>query len=92
MGETVTGRLLAAPLTVKERVREPVGAVTVRGGVRSTSLSMLGIADEVREIFAEASGLAPARFSFNSRGGCPACKGKGYITTQLAFLDDVSTP
>ncbi|MGC3996690.1 MAG: hypothetical protein QM767_03825 [Anaeromyxobacter sp.] len=60
--------------------------------MRSTSLSILGIADEVRTVFSEASGLAPAWFSFNSKGACPACKGKGYITTELAFLDDVATP
>jgi excinuclease UvrABC ATPase subunit len=53
---------------------------------------VLGIADDVREAFAEASGMAPAWFSFNSKGACPACRGKGYITTELAFLDDVSTP
>jgi excinuclease UvrABC ATPase subunit len=69
-----------------------VGQDPLRGGVRSTSLSVLGIADDVREAFAEASGMAPAWFSFNSKGACPACRGKGYITTELAFLDDVSTP
>lgn len=69
-----------------------VGQDPLRGGVRSTSLSALGVADEVREVFADVSGLEPAWFSFNSKGGCPACRGKGYITTELAFLDDVATP
>ncbi|MFT4231161.1 MAG: excinuclease ABC subunit UvrA, partial [Leucobacter sp.] len=69
-----------------------VGQDPLRGGVRSTSLSVLGVADDLREAFSEASGLAPAWFSFNSKGACPACRGKGYITTELAFLDDVSTP
>ncbi|MGC3952751.1 MAG: excinuclease ABC subunit UvrA [Propionicimonas sp.] len=69
-----------------------VGQDPLRGGVRSTSLSALGVADEVREAFAAVSGLEPAWFSFNSKGGCPACRGKGYITTELAFLDDVATP
>ncbi|MFT4289299.1 excinuclease ABC subunit UvrA [Nocardioides sp.] len=144
--DTLTGRLLARPLVLKNAVRRPLGSVLVtnarahnltgfdvevplgvltavtgvagsgkssfatdelprqhaeftvvgqdplRGGVRSTSLSILGIADEVREAFAAVSGLAPAWFSFNSKGACPACKGKGYITTELAFLDDVATP
>lgn len=69
-----------------------IGQDPLRGGVRSTALSILGVADEVREAFAAASGLAPAWFSFNSKGACPGCKGKGYITTELAFLDDVATP
>lgn len=64
----------------------------VQGDLRSTALSILGVADEVREAFATVSGLAPAWFSFNSKGACPGCKGKGYITTELAFLDDVATP
>ncbi|HMR48044.1 MAG TPA: excinuclease ABC subunit UvrA [Arachnia sp.] len=69
-----------------------VGQDPLRGGARSTSLSVLGVADDVRRAFAETSGLVPAWFSFNSKGACPACRGKGYITTELAFLDDVSTP
>ncbi|MFT4199359.1 ATP-binding cassette domain-containing protein [Gordonia sp. (in: high G+C Gram-positive bacteria)] len=69
-----------------------VGQDPLHGGVRSTSLSILGVADEVRSVFAKASELEPSWFSFNSKGGCPACKGKGFITTELAFLDDVSTP
>lgn len=69
-----------------------VGQDALRGGVRSTSLSILGIADGVRRAFGEVSGRAPAWFSFNSKGACPACNGRGYITTELAFLDDVATP
>ncbi|MGA5873211.1 hypothetical protein [Streptomyces cinereoruber] len=51
-----------------------------------------GVADGMREAFAAASGLEPSWFSFNSKGACPACRGKGHITTELAFLDDVATP
>ncbi len=69
-----------------------VGQDALRGGVRSTSLSVLGVAESIRKAFSEASGLEPAWFSFNSKGACPGCNGKGYITTELAFLDDVATP
>lgn len=69
-----------------------VGQEPLRGGVRSTPLSALGIAEDVRRLFARASDLDASWFSFNSRGACPQCKGKGRITTELAFLDDVSTP
>lgn len=56
------------------------------------SLTVLGVADAVRSAFGRASGLDPSWFSFNGKGACPTCKGKGHITTELAFLDDVSTP
>jgi excinuclease UvrABC ATPase subunit len=69
-----------------------VGQDPLRGGARSTTLSILRIADTVREVFAAASGLDPSWFSFNSRGACPTCRGRGHITTELAFLDDVSLP
>ncbi|MDI5961396.1 excinuclease ABC subunit UvrA [Streptantibioticus silvisoli] len=68
-----------------------VGQDPLRGGVRSMSLSILGVADSVRDAFSASSGLEPAWFSFNSKGACPNCKGKGYVTTELAFLDDVAT-
>jgi len=69
-----------------------VGQDPLRGGIRSTMLSILGIADTVRQAFADASGLDPSWFSFNGRGACPVCRGKGHVTTELAFLDDVSLP
>ncbi|PRB11565.1 thiamine ABC transporter permease [Microbacterium sp. MYb62] len=143
---TLTGRVLAEPLTIRETARDPSGRITVRdarshnlrgfdvdiplgvltavtgvagsgkssfatvelrrqhpeftvvgqdplrGGVRSTTLSILRIADTVREVFAAASDLDASWFSFNSRGACPTCRGRGHITTELAFLDDVSLP
>lgn len=69
-----------------------VGQDPLRGGVRSTALSALSVADDVRGAFAAASDLDASWFSFNSKAACPGCRGKGYITTELAFLDDVSTP
>ena len=27
-------------------------------------------------------------FSYNSKGACPNCGGKGYIKTELAFMGD----
>ncbi|MFJ8039130.1 excinuclease ABC subunit UvrA [Kitasatospora sp. NPDC096147] len=69
-----------------------IGQDPPRGGGRSTPLSQLGLSEPVRRIFAAASGLAPAWFSFNSKGACPECGGRGSVTTELAYLDDVSTP
>ncbi|RSM53120.1 thiamine ABC transporter permease [Amycolatopsis sp. WAC 01376] len=63
----------------------------LRGGIRSTPATVLGVAEPVREAFGKATGKNPSWFSANGRGGCPVCKGKGVIVTDLAFLDDVQT-
>lgn len=58
---------------------------------RSTPVSYLGIFDEIRKIMAKTNGVDPALFSFNSDGACPACGGRGFITTELVFMDPVTT-
>ncbi|MFJ8917418.1 excinuclease ABC subunit UvrA [Amycolatopsis sp. NPDC102389] len=63
----------------------------LRGGIRSTPATVLGIAEPIRETFGKATGKHPSWFSANGRGACPVCKGKGVIITDLAFLDDVQT-
>ena len=142
---TETGRVLGAPLRIREHVRTAHGSVTIsrarahnlrdvtvdvplgvltvasgvagsgkssllalelprqhpefhvvdqaplHGSVRSTPLTVLGIAEPVRTAFSVATGLPPSWFSANGRGACPVCKGKGFIVTDLAFLDDVRT-
>jgi excinuclease UvrABC ATPase subunit len=62
-----------------------------RGSRRSTPASYLGILDPVRAAFAAANGVPAALFSPNSDGACPACRGRGVIETDLAFLDPVTT-
>ncbi|WP_051173968.1 thiamine ABC transporter permease [Amycolatopsis orientalis] len=63
----------------------------LRGGIRSTPATVLGIAEPLRDAFGKATGKHPSWFSANGRGACPVCKGKGVIITDLAFLDDVQT-
>ncbi|NRQ39095.1 excinuclease ABC subunit UvrA [Nonomuraea sp. NN258] len=57
---------------------------------RSTPATYLNAMDPLRKLFAEANGVEPAVFSFNSAGACPACKGRGEIKTDLAFMDPVT--
>ena len=64
-------------------------AVTATG--RSTACTYLGFFDEIRKVFAAATGADAGLFSFNSKGACPACKGRGAITTELVFMDPVTT-
>ena len=64
-------------------------AVTATG--RSTACTYLGFFDEIRKVFAKASGKDASLFSFNGKGACPECKGRGTITTELVFMEPVTT-
>lgn len=63
--------------------------VTATG--RSTPATFLGIFDEIRKRIAKENGVSAALFSFNSKGACPVCKGRGVIVTELVFMDPVTT-
>ncbi len=55
---------------------------------RSNPATYTGIMDVIRKAFATANKADIALFSFNSKGACDNCKGAGFVTTDLAFLDD----
>ena len=57
--------------------------------IRSTPATYLGILDEVRRLFGQANGVAAGWFSYNGKGACPRCKGKGVTITNMAFMDPV---
>ena len=63
--------------------------VTATG--RSTPATFLGFFDEIRKAMAAENGVDASLFSFNSRGGCPVCGGRGQIVTELVFMDPVTT-
>ena len=63
--------------------------VTATG--RSTSATYLGFFDEIRKEMASVNNCDASLFSFNSKGACPSCKGRGFITTELVFMDPVTT-
>ena len=83
--------LIASELPRQHPSVTVVDQAPLRGGIRSTPATVLGIAEPIREVFAKATRLHPSWFSANGRGACPVCKGKGVIVTDLAFLDDVQT-
>lgn len=58
---------------------------------RSTPASFLGFFDEIRKLLAHESGKEEGLFSFNSKGACLVCGGRGVIVTELAFMDPVVT-
>lgn len=64
---------------------------------RSIPATFIGVFDRIRSLFAE---CADARkygfndktyFSFNAKGGCPSCKGMGYLDTHIHYLGDLQT-
>ena len=63
--------------------------VTATG--RSTPATFLGFFDEIRKVMAAENGVDASLFSFNSKGGCPVCGGRGVIVTELVFMDPVTT-
>lgn len=63
--------------------------VTATG--RSTPATFLGFFDEVRKLMAVENGVDASLFSFNSKGACPVCNGRGVVITELVFMDPVTT-
>ena len=64
-------------------------AITATG--RSTPATFLGFFDEIRKIMAKENNVSVSLFSFNSKGACPVCKGRGVVVTELVFMDPVTT-
>ncbi|TKG94188.1 excinuclease ABC subunit UvrA [Puteibacter caeruleilacunae] len=58
---------------------------------RSNPATYTGVFDYIRKAFAKANKVSAALFSFNSTGACDNCKGLGYITIDMAFLDSVKS-
>ncbi|MBC1376748.1 excinuclease ABC subunit UvrA [Listeria sp. FSL L7-1699] len=61
----------------------------ISGSVRSNVLTYLNIFDKLRSIFAHHSSKSASLFSYNGKGACSICKGKGYIKLDLAYMGDV---
>ncbi|WP_415769043.1 ATP-binding cassette domain-containing protein [Pseudomonas sp. LB3P38] len=63
----------------------------MRGSVRSTVATYIGVMDAIRNLFAKANSVSAGWFSSSSKGACPTCKGRGLRITELAFLDSTET-
>lgn len=68
-----------------------IDQTAVHASKRSNPLTYLGIFDDIRETFGRINKVSASLFSFNSEGACPHCKGLGYVTTDLAFMDPIQT-
>ncbi|HXH57032.1 excinuclease ABC subunit UvrA [Iamia sp.] len=68
-----------------------VDQAAIKGSRRSNPATYTGLLDPIRKAFAKANGVKPARFSANSEGACPNCKGAGVIYTDLGMMAGVSS-
>lgn len=65
---------------------------------RSSPVTYLKVYDDIRSLMAStqearALGYTPGTFSLNVDGGrCPVCKGLGYETVDMLFMDDIEIP
>ena len=68
-----------------------IDQTAVSTNLRSNPATFTGIMDEMRKLFAAENKVSAGLFSYNSEGACEACKGRGYIETDLSFMDSVET-
>ncbi len=59
--------------------------------MRSTPATYMEVADDIRKMFAKANKCKAELFSFNGKGGCSICQGKGVIVSDMAFMDSIET-
>lgn len=58
---------------------------------RSTPATYTGLMDPIRQLFARANKVDAGLFSFNSKGACEECQGRGVIITELSYMDPITT-
>lgn len=59
--------------------------------LRSTPATYMDVAGDIRKTFAKANKTKEDYFSFNGKGACPACGGKGVIVSEMAFMENIET-
>ena len=59
--------------------------------LRSTPATYMDVAPDIRKMFARQNKQKEAYFTFNGKGACPVCGGKGVIISEMAFMDNIET-
>lgn len=59
--------------------------------LRSTPATYMDVAGDIRKMFAKANRVKEEWFTFNGKGGCPVCGGKGVVVSEMAFMDNIET-
>ena len=77
--------------TIKQSDIVYISQKSIGISLRSTPATYLDVADDIRKLFAKANKTKADLFSFNGKGGCPVCHGKGVIVSDMAFMDAIET-
>ena len=77
--------------TIKQSVIVYISQKNIGISLRSTPATYLEVADDIRKLFAKVNKTKADLFSFNGKGGCPVCQGKGVIVSDMAFMDAIET-
>ena len=59
--------------------------------LRSTPATYMEVAGDIRKLFAKTHKIKEEYFTFNGKGACPVCGGKGVIVSEMAFMDSIET-
>ena len=54
--------------------------------LRSTPATYMDVASDIRKRFAKAHKMKEQYFTFNGKGACPVCGGKGVIVSEMAVV------
>lgn len=78
---------------IKEKVNDQDYIDLTQDGVginiRSTPATYLNILNTIRRLFGKTNNVSTQLFSYNGKGACPNCKGKGVVITEMVFMDPV---
>ncbi len=63
----------------------------IGSSLRSTPATYMEVAGDIRKLFARANKVKEQYFTFNGKGACPVCGGKGVVIAEMAFMDNIET-
>ena len=63
----------------------------IGASLRSTPATYMDVAPDIRKRFARAYKMKENYFTFNGKGACPVCGGKGVVIAEMAFMDNIET-
>ncbi|WP_203640903.1 ATP-binding cassette domain-containing protein [Levilactobacillus andaensis] len=93
----VTGVAGSGKSTLVEQVFAPEHPEAIRidqrplhANSRSNPATYIGVMNDIRKLLADENSVSDSLFSYNSKGACPQCGGKGIIELNLSFMENAT--